>query len=343
VIRAEYLRREDRKRFAVSLAGALVLYVFIAGLALVSGLIHTESLADLPGTVWVDLSEGGSTGAPTGNPAGTEATGPALASTPRVVTPSVPAPATPTPAPRTAAAAATTAPTKAPTSSAPPALGTPTGTPGAAADTGLAGAESWVPGSRPAGSRVLGTESGQPGGTGALTQTALTTVVSGSEKGYSMETVLGARAGKAGRSLYVPIYFYLPPPRSVEASVVGRIPAEYRAAFFKSYTSSGENWILSREVPIPERDDIWLALEKGGFNFAAADYLAGGNLKPVVLSFVVTPAGAGVQSRLEAVTVTSGSGDPQVDAAVVYGFGRASFFNATDGTIGGTFTYRFSK
>jgi hypothetical protein len=171
----------------------------------------------------------------------------------------------------------------------------------------------------------------------------MNTIVSGSEKGNSLETVLGARAGKAGRILYVPIYLYLPLPRSVGASVVGRIPAEYRSAFFKLYASSGDSWVMRRETAIPERDEIWLALEKGGYDFSTADYLAGGSLKPVVLSFVVTPGTGGTKSQLEAVTVSSSSGDPQVDAAVVYGFGRASFFNATDGTISGTFTYQFSK
>ncbi|MEI6877170.1 MAG: energy transducer TonB, partial [Spirochaetota bacterium] len=179
--------------------------------------------------------------------------------------------------------------------------------------------------------------------TAANAASAMSTVVSGSEKGNSLETVLGARAGKAGRSLYVPIYLYMPLPRSIDASVAGKVPAERRENFFRFYSRSGDTWALSRDVPVAERDDLWMSLEEGGYDFSKADYLDGGRLKPLTLSFVVTQAVGRSQPRLEAVTVTSSSGDPQVDEAVVYGFRRASFFNATDGTISGTFTYRFSK
>ncbi|HUX39101.1 MAG TPA: hypothetical protein VMV44_14470, partial [Rectinemataceae bacterium] len=74
-----------------------------------------------------------------------------------------------------------------------------------------------------------------------------------------------------------------------------------------------------------------------------ADYKAGGALKPVTLSFVVTPSSPTSPPSLAAVSVTSSSGDPAVDEAVMYGFKRASFFNATDGAISGTFTYRFQR
>jgi hypothetical protein len=101
-------------------------------------------------------------------------------------------------------------------------------------------------------------------------------------------------------------------------------------------------------VPIDARAVLWDGLEKAGYDLANADYKAGGDLKPVTLSFVVTlPMAMGadreLRPRLQAVTVTSSSGDPAVDAAVAYGFSKAGFYNVTDGTIGGTFTYRFAK
>lgn len=373
MMRADFLRREERRRFLRSLLMAAGIYAAAAVIAVVGGFAKGRDLADVPSTMWIDLSDvptGGVSAtagregpkvealAPVAPPTPTRTTIPRAPAppTPKVTTPKAAAPKALTPVPKTdtqskPAAVSTPVPT---TPSSNPAPGTTTGDTRAATSEPAAVAaagppalpvETWVPGPRPAGSRVLGSESGSGVGqvTAASAANAMSTVVSGSEKGNSLETVLGARAGKAGRSLYVPIYLYMPLPRSIDASVAGKVPAEHRENFFRFYSRSGETWALSRDVPVAERDDLWMSLEEGGYDFSKADYLDGGRLKPLTLSFVVTQAVGRTQPRLEAVNVTSSSGDPQVDEAVVYGFRRASFFNATDGTISGTFTYRFSK
>jgi hypothetical protein len=165
----------------------------------------------------------------------------------------------------------------------------------------------------------------------------------GNEKGNSLETVLGVGAGKSGRSLYVPIYLYMPLPKTVTDNVALRVSPVRRDLFLSTYKRINEEWVLSRKVPVEQRDELWLALEEGGYDVAHADYKAGGSLAPVTLSFVVTPATPTSPPSLQAVTITESSGDPAVDEAVLYGFKRASFFNATDGTISGTFVYGFGN
>jgi len=341
--RTAFLEREERHRFLRSAAGALAFWLF-AGTAtlLISGFSDRLEVSALPSPVWVDFSDeatptaerlGG--GAPRAQP------GP-------ITAPTLPPPDQPTTelpsAPRLAAAKAQAPSTPSATPSPGPVASA--SAPSVPEGAATPGASDWVPGTRPQGSRVYSSSSGTSAGTAPADQ--LTTVVTGAEKGNSLETVLGARAGKAGRSLYEPIYLYMPLPKKVDDAVVGRVPSELRENFFKSYKRVGETWTLAREVGLGGRPELWLALEKGGYDLAKADYKAGGALRPVVLSFVVT-ASAGAPGtkvaapRLEAVTLSSGSGDPAVDEAVLYGFARASFFNATDGTIAGSFTYRFAK
>lgn len=338
--RAEYLKRVDRRRIASSLGFALGLY-FLAGVfVFVSGLLHLSDLGNVPSTVWVDIGsasdlvKGRSGGGDVPAPKSPEAPVPApvvakppTASVPKTATP----PSTSTAAAKTASVGSSSAPDSAKSL---PAQG--------ATDQG---GEPWIPGPRPAGSRVISTTSGSgTSGAGESSPASpFVTKVVGNEKGNSLETVLGVGAGKSGRTLYVPIYLYMPLPKIVTDNVAVRVSPSRRDLFMRTYKRINEQWVLSREVPVQDRDEIWLALEEGGYDVAKADYKEGGALKPVTLSFVVTPASPTSQPSLAAVSVTSSSGDPAVDEAVMYGFKRASFFNATDGAISGTFTYRFQR
>ena len=345
--RTDYLRREDRRRLASSLAVALAAYVVVGLGVFLLGLLHVSDLSELPSPVWVDIGTSSDT-AP-GQPLGGDVPAPKAAAV------SAPPPSAPAPAP--VAKEATSSPTLAPTPGGPPpstggaASTSPQAEPASAQPSlpaeGAEGAtgEAWVPGPRPAGSRVISTTSGV--GTSGAGQTtpggAFVTKVVGNEKGNSLETVLGVGAGKSGRSLYVPIYLYMPLPKKVSDNVALRVSPIRRDLFLRTYKRINEEWVLSREVPVADRDELWLALEEGGYDVAHADYKASGNLQPVTLSFVVTPSSPGSPPSLEAVSLTSSSGDPAVDEAVLYGFKRASFFNATDGTISGTFIYSFQK
>ena len=351
--RAEYLRRAERKRFGSSLAVALAVYAVVAGGVLLSGLIGLANLDNVPNTVWVDIgssadlqggvAKGGDVPAPRGPVTPTPLpASPATPPVPQAPKQAPPAPPAQTPGSASVRPAATVA--KVP--------GNASGAENAAASTALPAAgtsgatgEPWVPGPRPAGSRVISTTSGA-GTSGAGEASAagsFTTRVVGNEKGNSLETVLGVGAGKSGRSLYVPIYLYMPLPKTVTDNVALRVAPVHRDLFLRTYRRVNEEWVLSRTVPVEQRDELWLALEEGGYDVAHADYKAGGKLGPVTLSFVVTPATPSAPPSLQAVTVTGSSGDPAVDEAVLYGFKRASFFNATDGTISGSFVYGFQR
>jgi len=73
-----------------------------------------------------------------------------------------------------------------------------------------------------------------------------------------------------------------------------------------------------------------------GYNAEKADYKAGRTLNPVVIGFTVTKS-----NQLRGVELLQSSGDPDIDAAVIYGFKRAAFWNKTGETIQGRFVYRF--
>jgi hypothetical protein len=141
----------------------------------------------------------------------------------------------------------------------------------------------------------------------------------------------------------VPIYLYMPLPLRLDEAVASKVPAARRDRFNAVYAKYSDGFRLVRSVPPSERDEVWLALEEAGYDLAHADYKAAGRLRPVQVSFVVTQVAGTAAPRLEAVTLVSGSGDPDVDTAVMYGFRRASFFNATDGAVSGTFTYSFER
>ncbi len=59
-------------------------------------------------------------------------------------------------------------------------------------------------------------------------------------------------------------------------------------------------------------------------------------LNPVVIGFSITK-----DRQLRGVEILQSSGDPEIDAAVLYGFKRASFWNKSGDTIQGRFVYRF--
>lgn len=344
--RADFLRREERRRLGSSLALALGAYLAAALVLLLAGLLRLPDIGDLPNPVWVDI--GSVSDLSRGQVGGKD-----------VAAPKAPVPAQQRPAPQARQGPATAPPTPSPApapssgSSSPAAAGgtgaaaaSPSPTSGSPADKAVAGdsGEPWIPGPRPAGSRVISTTSGLgTSGAGQTSGGGFTTKVVGDEKGNSLETVLGAGQGKSGRSLYVPIYLYMPLPKKVTDSVALRVSPQRRDLFLRTYKRINEVWVLSRDLPVAERDEVWLALEEGGYDVAHADYKAGGDLKPVGLSFVVTPASPGSPPGLAAVSLTSSSGDSAVDEAVLYGFKRASFFNATDGAISGTFVYKFSR
>ncbi len=212
-------------------------------------------------------------------------------------------------------------------------------------------AEPWIPGPRAPGSRVSSSEStvmspseGQvPWGTGQAV------TIRKAEKGNSVETTLGGSSETVGQNVYFPIYLAMPAPTSVPQSLFNAIPdkvdalgkvlvtTETRRRFFlEYYQPQGDRYVLRKQPPLNERDYLWDILEDSGYDVEQAEYKAGRTLNPVVIGFSITK-----DRRLTGVDLLQSSGDPEVDAAVLYGFRQSSFWNKSGESIQGRFVYRF--
>jgi TonB family protein len=209
----------------------------------------------------------------------------------------------------------------------------------------------WVPGERGPGSRISSTSSAVlVPGQGEIPWTqGNSTTIRRAEQGNSMDTTLGAASGTVGQSLHVPIYLSLPLPRELPAYLYDRITPKIeppttiiytvqarQKAFSMYYELSGGMWRLKGDVPMAQRSPLWEILEDAGFNPTGADYKAGRSLFPVVIGFTVTK-----DKQLKGVEVLQSSGDTAIDAAILYGFKQAQFWNRTGDTVPGRFTYRF--
>lgn len=176
--------------------------------------------------------------------------------------------------------------------------------------------------------------------------------IKGSEQGNAFETSYESGNGKIGRSLYVPIYLFMPIPAMVAKTIYDSIPpskdglrtAEIRKMEFRSwYEPSGDSWRLKKDPPPDQRPALWLMLRDSGYPLAKAEYKTGKALRPVVLTFKVgAPDASGTPSLLE-VAVVSSSGYKELDDAVVFGFEQAAFFNDSPAVVTGRFTYRFDE
>ena len=211
--------------------------------------------------------------------------------------------------------------------------------------------EPWVPGARGPGSRVSASNSSvNVPGQGEVPWTEGNSVtIHKAEKGMASDTTLGGAQGTVGHNIYVPVYWSLPLPRIVPASVYSDIPdlvqppntviytAQARKrAFSRYYEYDGASYKLKADVPLDQREPLWQILEDGGYDAANADFKQGRTLMPVVIGFTVTK-----DKQLRGVEILQSSGDPEIDKAVLYGFKRASFWNKTGETVPGRFTYRF--
>jgi hypothetical protein len=294
----------------------LLLYAAAAGAFWIAGLMKTDTLSAYSGPIMVRI----------GSPEGVDETSTTLPAAPRAATqtatPAAPAVAQPTAAPSTPAEAL------------PPAT---------------AGAVSAVPRTTTEAGAGTGTvegpsaEAGSPLGTGSVT-------LKGSEQGNSFQTSYESGSGKIGRSLYVPIYLYMPLPKVVEkfvydailASKDGLQTAERRKLEFRAfYEQSGNAWQLNSQPSFDARPGVWIMLGDAGYSISKADYKAGKDLKPVVLRFRVSASLANQTPTLLAVEVASSSGYPELDEAVSFGFKQAAFFNGSNLNVGGQFTYWF--
>ncbi len=336
-----YAKREQRKRTILSYIIAIVMYAILIGAGLLFDILKPENIdfsnksliVNIQGPVTNDIGKGSPIEKNEGLVAEKPAPPPAPVPEPQAqiiakpkptetVTPTPAAEAKPTPTPITPETAVVQEPEK-----------------------------PWIPGERGPGSRISSSESsvlspgeGQvPWGTGEAVR------ITKAEKGNTVETTLGGSSESVGQSLYVPIYLSMPLPEVVPASLFNAIPPEIvppntliasaesrKRAFLNYYSWNGKEYRLTNPVPLEIRDKLWEMLEDAGYNVEKADYKAGRSLNPVVIGFSITK-----DRQLKGVDILQSSGDSDIDAAVLYGFKRASFWNKSGDTIQGRFVYRF--
>jgi len=336
-----YAKREQRKRTILSYIIAIVMYAILIGAGLLFDILKPENIdfsnksliVNIQGPVTNDIGKGSPIEKNEGLVAEKPAPPPAPVPEPQAqiiakpkptetVTPTPAAEAKPTPTPITPETAVVQEPEK-----------------------------PWIPGERGPGSRISSSESsvlspgeGQvPWGTGEAVR------ITKAEKGNTVETTLGGSSESVGQSLYVPIYLSMPLPEVVPASLFNAIPPEIvppntliasaesrKRAFLNYYSWNGKEYRLTNPVPLEIRDKLWEMLEDAGYNVEKADYKAGRSLNAVVIGFSITK-----DRQLKGVDILQSSGDSDIDAAVLYGFKRASFWNKSGDTIQGRFVYRF--
>ncbi|OHD82771.1 MAG: hypothetical protein A3J97_01275 [Spirochaetes bacterium RIFOXYC1_FULL_54_7] len=165
-----------------------------------------------------------------------------------------------------------------------------------------------------------------------------------------------AISGTAGRSLYEPIWLYMPLPYELPTAIYAAIPdraglpgtaALRREQFAKVYESVGGNWRL-KKGPLPgsqpgyeARPPIWVMLEDAGYDLEKAEYKTMNRLREITLLFKVSPYHPDRGVTLETVHIERSSGISTIDDAVVYAFSKAQFSNSGDKSINGRLNYRF--
>ncbi|PKL23059.1 MAG: hypothetical protein CVV47_16910 [Spirochaetae bacterium HGW-Spirochaetae-3] len=178
-------------------------------------------------------------------------------------------------------------------------------------------------------------------------------VLRGSENGNSYDMTFMSGSGVVGRSLYVPIWLFMPLPFELPGSIYDSIPdlaglpgtaPARRAAFESAYRKQADgSWQLKggSQPRYDARPELWTAIEDAGYDVKNAEYKVGQRLRPVVVLFKVSAPGSDGKPILEAVHIESGSGLSNIDDDVLYGFKKAEFSNSGSTSISGRFTYRF--
>jgi hypothetical protein len=328
-VRTAWVEAQDRKRMSLSFGIALGLYLLGIGIFALFGLFREEVVSDYAGPVIVRL----------GRPDGAEVTRPTESQ-------ATPAPAVPAerPTPETLVPPVPETPVR-PVAEAPAITPTPTtqqtATPRPVQRTAPAQP---VPAAVPA-----------PVPTPVPAQPASQTL-RGSETGNSYDMTIEAISGTAGRSLYEPIWLYMPLPYELPNSIYAAIPdraglpgtaAQRREQFAKVYESAGGNWRL-KKGPMPgsqpayeSRPAIWVMLEDAGYDLEKAEYKTMNRLREITILFKVSPYQPDRGVALETVHIERSSGISTIDDAVIYAFSKAQFSNSGDKSINGRLNYRF--
>lgn len=315
--RDEWIRSRQRRRQALSWSAALGIYLVVMLVMMLFSALSIKDMSDYSGPVIVRL----------GSPAGVET-------------------ARPVAEPQQAQPAAAATPV-APAATATPKAAAPVPVPKPAAKPTVPG----TPATPAAAQQPAAQTATQP----ATPQPAQPVVVlKGSESGNSYDMTVNGGGGTVGRSLYVPIWLYLPVPYELPASLYDSIPdlrglpgtaAKRRAAFESHYEKKTDgSWQLKRlrQPDYDARPELWTMLEDAGYNVKSADYKEGKHLRAIGILFTVSAPGPGGKApSLDDVHLEESSGYSDIDQAVLYGFKKAEFSNSGTSAISGRFTYRF--
>ncbi len=330
--RADWLRLQERKRQTASWTITLLAYALVFGIVLIIQGTHVDELADTVGPVMVRL------GSPEGvdSPLASQIVSGESAKVPGPESKKMEAPASkPAPSPKQAEKpqtqnTASLSPAPASNADAVPAVPS---SPQSAASSAPAHTQT-------------GSAAGQSADTGPV-------IAKGSEAGNSYSATVGGAAGQVARSLYIPIYRYLPMPLYVDKAVADKVmdpasssftPLEERTELFRAnYSREGDSWTLKNPLPINRRERLWTLLEEAGYPIARADYKEGKVLSPVVIVFTVTPGTGNSNPTLTDVKIVQTCGYADIDEAVLYGFKQAVFSTSAKMPITGKFTYRFNR
>jgi hypothetical protein len=182
--------------------------------------------------------------------------------------------------------------------------------------------------------------------------------IKGSDAGNNYE--LNSEGGEIGRSLWVPIYLYLPLPRYIDAQIqngdlvylselvqpdaMGLYTAEEnRAILMRYYDKKNLTRTLELKGPVPlqDRPQLWEILEHAGYDMAHPEYKDRPLLSAITIHFSVVPSGNAQANKLVELDLRKSSGYEEIDEAVIYAFQQSSYYNSTEEPIKGRFTYRF--
>ena len=345
-MREDWLRAQDRKRKLLAWGLAGLAYLLAGGVVVLRSVFGYETLSSGMGTIQIRI------GTPEGEdefsriiPALSSGKGSAAMAEASAAAGEIPAPAE-APADTRPEPAALPPPEEAP--KAPPqALAAPAAAEKVAKPSqGGQGQTASQPGAVLTPSET-GIPTGSPTGSGSVS-------LKGSEAGNSFETNFDTGSGKISRSLYVPIYLYMPLPVRLDKALYDAVPAskfgepaELRKARLRDiYDMRGTLLTLKDDVALKDRPAVWVILEDAGYPLGKADYKSGRDLRPIIIEFSVGAPAADYGSSgapLLSASVVSSSGYPEIDAAVLYAFRMAGFSNNSRSTVKGRFTYNFSN
>ncbi|MGL1894539.1 MAG: hypothetical protein OCD02_23130 [Spirochaetaceae bacterium] len=171
----------------------------------------------------------------------------------------------------------------------------------------------------------------------------------GEENGNSHETSFDSESSSVRRSVYSPIWQFMPLPQSItedlyaliNGDVTGFDEEDYNRDLFNDfYTKSGDTFQLNSYVEFDDRPYLWAILKDSGYNMEEPEFKEKYTLKTIIITFEIGNSLNG-QNIIKSSEVTTSSGVPKIDEAVLHGFNQSTYSNSTEKSVTGRFKYSF--